>query len=142
MYKWFVIIPTVLLTLITIALQTELWPFSNYPMFSNHYLNRPKNSGQGFKLWGLTSDRKEVLIQDKRILGAVHPGILSLKVESCLSGNNTECIPELMNYWRRRYIYFKPRLPENLTEFEKLILKNSTPNDKTTYFELPVSEND
>ena len=103
-----------------IPLQSELWPFSSYPMFNVRF-DAPDETI--FELVAVNSKGTiSAPISDQRVLGAVRNGYLSRYCRAKIKMNDRECLQSSLQYWVKRYQQFESRLPPELHGFSELKL--------------------
>lgn len=103
-----------------IPLQSELWPFSAYPMFNVRF-DAPDETI--FELIATNSEGTvSAPITDQRVLGAVKNGYLNRYCRAKLKANDRSCLHVSLRYWVKRYQQSESRLPPELRGFSELKL--------------------
>lgn len=87
---------------LSILLQTDLWPFSHFPMFNSNTENSTIKGLPSYTLEGVAKSGETRVIRDRKSLGGVHPSSLQSILHRLEQGSDSQCLNETAAYWSHR----------------------------------------
>ncbi len=124
---------------LSLILQTDLWPFSHFPMFSSNRQNSVLNIGPPYGLFGVTDTAMPFRISSRKILGAIHPSAVGVLLQRLVSDPNKQCLDSTMSYWTGRTLSLNAERP-SATQLRKIQLVEMRESGPQVLVEKTVHE--